>query len=50
MVGTRVQVLRDIQDWICDMKAPRIFWLTGMAGTGKSAIAWTICRLVNHCG
>jgi len=43
MEGTRVQIIRDIEAWILDFKGPQIFWLTGMAGTGKSAIAWTIC-------
>jgi len=43
MDGTRVQVLRDIENWIYNPKAPQIFWLAGMAGTGKSAIAWTVC-------
>lgn len=43
MEGTRVKILSDIYAWIKDFKGPQIFWLTGMAGTGKSAIAWTIC-------
>jgi len=43
MEGTRVQILRAIDNWIKDPKAPQIFWLTGLAGTGKSAIAWSIC-------
>jgi len=43
MEGTRVQILRDIDAWIKDLTGPQIFWLAGMAGTGKSAIAYTIC-------
>jgi len=43
MIGTRVQILRDIDNWAKDPKGPQIFWLNGMAGTGKSAIAWTVC-------
>ena len=43
MKGTRVQVLSDIETWIKNLNGPQIFWLTGGAGTGKSAIAWTIC-------
>jgi len=43
MEGTRVQVIRDIEEWIGKYNGPQIFWLTGGAGTGKSAIAWTIC-------
>jgi len=47
MKNTRVEVLRDIEAWIKDFKGPQIFWLAGMAGTGKSAIAWSICSRVN---
>jgi len=43
MEGTRVQLLRDIEKWAKDPKAPPIYWLAGMAGTGKTAIAWTVC-------
>jgi len=46
MEGTRVQILSDIEAWINDLTGPQIFWLTGMAGTGKSAIALSICKLV----
>jgi len=47
MDGTRVQILSDIYAWIKDLTGPQIFWLAGMAGTGKSAIAWTICARAN---
>ena len=43
MRGTRVQVLNNIDAWIKDPKAPQIFWLTGHAGSGKSAIGHTVC-------
>ena len=43
MQGTRVQVLENIDGWIKDPKAPQIFWLTGHAGSGKSAIGHTVC-------
>jgi len=43
MHGTRVQILREIEFWIMNPRSQQIFWLTGMAGTGKSAIAWTVC-------
>jgi len=48
MEGTRVQILRDIDAWIKDLTGPQIFWLAGMAGTGKSAIAYTICVRADH--
>jgi len=43
MHGTRVKIFRDIEKWFMDPDSQQIFWLTGMAGTGKSAIAWTVC-------
>ena len=43
MDGTRLQILRDIEDWILSSRAQQIFWLAGMAGTGKTAIAQTVC-------
>ena len=47
MENTRVQILREIEAWVKDLKGPQIFWLSGMAGTGKSAIAWTVCARAN---
>ena len=44
MKGTRVQVLRDIESWIMNPLAPVIFWIAGLAGTGKSSVAWTVCE------
>ena len=42
--GTRTEILNEIVDWINnkDAATPRIFWLHGQAGKGKSAIAHTI--------
>ncbi|EIM79503.1 WD40 repeat-like protein [Stereum hirsutum FP-91666 SS1] len=44
--GTRTGVLERIKTWATDTSpsSPHIFCLTGMAGTGKSTIAYTICR------
>ncbi|TFK96305.1 hypothetical protein BDV98DRAFT_608404 [Pterulicium gracile] len=41
--GTRKAVLAQIQAWAEDASAPPIFWLSGMAGTGKSTIAYSTC-------
>lgn len=41
---TRVDILRDIMTWVDGQDERCIFWLNGMAGTGKSAIARTIAR------
>ncbi|RDB18601.1 Vegetative incompatibility protein HET-E-1 [Hypsizygus marmoreus] len=42
--GTRAEILQEILAWISsnDETIPRVFWLSGAAGTGKSAIAHTI--------
>ncbi|KAG8717546.1 hypothetical protein FRC09_014097 [Ceratobasidium sp. 395] len=41
---TRTELLRQIQDWTCDDKAEKIYWLNGMAGTGKTTIAYSLCE------
>ncbi|EMD30499.1 hypothetical protein CERSUDRAFT_145929, partial [Gelatoporia subvermispora B] len=43
MENTRVELLNDIDIWNGDADVARIFWLGGMAGTGKSAIARSVC-------
>ncbi|KAK4246670.1 hypothetical protein C7999DRAFT_41908 [Corynascus novoguineensis] len=40
--GTRTELLRQIQEWANDPQAEGIFWLNGMAGTGKSTISRTV--------
>ncbi|EXU97777.1 phosphorylase, AAA and WD40 domain protein [Metarhizium robertsii] len=41
---TRVDVLQDIATWAVSSGTQQIFWLCGMAGTGKSTISRTIAR------
>ena len=40
--NTRVDVLRQIFDWADGQDERCIFWLNGLAGTGKSTIARTV--------
>ncbi|KAH7108940.1 hypothetical protein B0J13DRAFT_320783 [Dactylonectria estremocensis] len=42
--NTRVELLDHISRWIADPDAKTIFWLNGMAGTGKSTISRTVAR------
>ena len=42
--GTREGVLKDIEDWLTSKRAQRVFWLNGLAGTGKSTIAQTFAE------
>ena len=37
--GTRKEVLKDIQHWFTNEGGRRVFWLNGLAGTGKSTVA-----------
>ena len=50
--GTRKEILKEIVDWInnTDTTAPRVFWLHGQAGKGKSAIAHTIALQAENLG
>jgi len=48
MEGTRVQLLNDVRTLITSRGGPHIVWIVGMAGTGKTTIAQTLCqRLAN---
>jgi hypothetical protein len=42
--GTRVDILQKIMTWSKSSSGACTFWLSGMAGTGKSTIARTIAR------
>ncbi|KAK3322672.1 hypothetical protein B0H66DRAFT_495697, partial [Apodospora peruviana] len=41
---TRTELLSQIQNWANDSQAENIFWLNGMAGTGKSTISRTVAK------
>ena len=43
--GTRRDVLLQIERWLMDKQDQRIFWLNGLAGTGKSTIAQTFAEI-----
>ncbi len=45
---TRVDILCQIMKWSADPCQKTIFWLNGMAGTGKSTIARTITRTLTE--
>ncbi|GLA56770.1 hypothetical protein AtubIFM54640_000429 [Aspergillus tubingensis] len=42
--NTRVELLDDITDWVDEPEGKTIFWLRGVAGTGKSTISRTVAR------
>jgi len=45
MKGTRREVLFQLEQWSKDEQDKRVFWLNGLAGTGKSTIARTFAEM-----
>ena len=43
--GTRRDVLLQLRHWLKDEQDHRVFWLNGLAGTGKSTIAQTFAEI-----
>ncbi|CCM05742.1 uncharacterized protein FIBRA_07974 [Fibroporia radiculosa] len=52
LLGTRKEIISEVQGWILTAadNAKKVFWLYGIAGRGKSAIAHTIARWANERG
>ena len=44
MKGTRRGVLSQLESWLNDEKDKHVYWLNGLAGTGKSTIAQTFAE------
>ncbi|KAF3221766.1 hypothetical protein TWF679_006979 [Orbilia oligospora] len=42
--NTRVALLQGIEKWVQDPQGKSVFWLSGVAGTGKSTISRTIAK------
>jgi hypothetical protein len=47
---TRVAMLRDIYNWADNVNGETIFWINGMAGTGKSTISRTVAQTFSDRG
>ncbi|KAB5589918.1 Vegetative incompatibility protein HET-E-1 [Ceratobasidium theobromae] len=46
--GTRDGVMEELRTWLQDEEREAIFWLNGMAGTGKTTIAQTLCAELHN--
>ncbi|KAJ5315151.1 hypothetical protein N7476_005458 [Penicillium atrosanguineum] len=46
--GTRTELLRQIIEWTTSPHGKCIFWLQGLAGTGKSTISRTVARSLKN--
>ncbi|KAK5994047.1 Vegetative incompatibility HET-E-1-like protein [Cladobotryum mycophilum] len=49
-MDTRIELLKEISKWARDPIAKPLFWLNGMAGTGKSTISRTVARRLVEAG
>ena len=47
---TRVELLDQVTQWIDNPSSKTVFWLNGMAGTGKSTISRTVARIRDESG
>ncbi|QRV84553.1 Vegetative incompatibility protein HET-E-1 [Ceratobasidium sp. AG-Ba] len=41
--NTRQDILKELHNWAKDPNGVKIYWMNGMAGTGKTTIAYTLC-------
>ncbi|KAF5330212.1 hypothetical protein D9611_010557 [Ephemerocybe angulata] len=48
--GTRLLLLAMLLAWAEDQLSPHLFWLNGLAGTGKTAVAMTLCSKLKERG
>jgi hypothetical protein len=41
---TRQTILADLQDWAKNPSGAKVYWMNGMAGTGKTTIMYSLCE------
>ncbi|KAF8751847.1 Encoded by [Rhizoctonia solani] len=47
---TRTQILSELDQWSVNPQKPNIYWMNGMAGTGKTTIAYTFAESLKSRG
>lgn len=50
MPGTRVSLLEGILEWVINDNSRQVFWLNGLAGTGKTTIAQSVAEIAAKTG
>ncbi|KAG8718952.1 hypothetical protein FRC08_003986 [Ceratobasidium sp. 394] len=50
MPNTRVAVLQDLTEWVHYGKLQKVYWLSGIAGTGKTTVAYSLCEWLENSG
>ncbi|PPQ89299.1 hypothetical protein CVT25_000315 [Psilocybe cyanescens] len=51
--GTRIAIIDQIMEWAKEtdpIKAPSVYWLSGLGGLGKTTIAYTVCQQLEDDG
>ena len=48
MADTRVQIIADLEAWAQDNMSPKVYWLNGHLGTGKTSIAHTLSERLDR--
>ncbi|KAJ2928074.1 hypothetical protein H1R20_g9012, partial [Candolleomyces eurysporus] len=48
--GSRVSLLAMLLMWATDPSSPHLFWLSGLAGTGKTTVSKTFCSQLRNRG
>jgi len=47
---TREKILEDLKSWVIDPKGARVYWMNGIAGTGKTTILYSLCKWLEEKG
>jgi len=48
--NTRQKILEDLMEWAKNPHKSRLYWMNGMAGTGKTTIAYSLCEQLQEKG
>ncbi|CUA69303.1 hypothetical protein RSOLAG22IIIB_08427 [Rhizoctonia solani] len=48
--NTRTKILSDSMEWADDPDGAKIYWMNGMAGTGKTTIGYSLCERLEAAG
>ncbi|KAF8741638.1 WD domain, G-beta repeat, partial [Rhizoctonia solani] len=48
--NTRSKILLELDQWSVDRNKPNVYWMNGMAGTGKTTIAYTFAQCLEDRG
>ena len=47
---TREKIIQDLKDWAGNKGGTKVYWMNGMAGTGKTTIGYSLCEWLAKVG